>query len=311
MIKGKNIVITGSNSGIGLETLKLLAKGDNKILAVDLRTDRIEALGLKNVIPMVCDVSTKENVDSIFKTADEKLGSIDIFFANAGFPYYETMDYVNWERIEDIFKVNVFSPIYTYQKYAEYLGGKQGQMAITVSAIGKLAMPGYTLYSASKFAMQGFQQGLRYELPKNVALTCLYPIATDTGFFKKAVEGQEGKVIRERPFPVQKPQHVAKCMVRGLEHKRKFVNPSKLFTFAQFLFAICPPIKWVYLKLEKTSWIGLRLKSRKITQLTQKQKSRLRYEVGTFLSVFAPYEIVNADFKWSAIIMSWAMLGSL
>ena len=71
------------------------------------------------------------------------------------------------------------------------------------------------------------------------------------GFFKKAVEGQEGKVIRERPFPVQKPQHVAKCMVRGLEHKRKFVNPSKLFTFAQFLFAICPPIKWVYLKLEK------------------------------------------------------------
>ena len=53
MIKGKNIVITGANSGIGLETLKLLAKGDNKILAVDLRTDRIEALGLKNVIPMV------------------------------------------------------------------------------------------------------------------------------------------------------------------------------------------------------------------------------------------------------------------
>ena len=76
MIKGKNIVITGANSGIGLETLKLLANRDNTILAVDLRTDRIEALGLKNVIPMVCDVSTKENVDSIFKTADEKLGSI-------------------------------------------------------------------------------------------------------------------------------------------------------------------------------------------------------------------------------------------
>ena len=113
MINGKTIVITGSNSGIGLETLKLLANGSNKILAVDLRTDRIEALNLKNVFPMVCDVSTKENVDSIFAAATEKLGSIDIFFANAGFPYYETMDYVNWERIEDIFKVNVYSPIYT------------------------------------------------------------------------------------------------------------------------------------------------------------------------------------------------------
>ena len=44
MIKGKNIVITGANSGIGLEPLKLLANRDNTILAVDLRTDRIEAL---------------------------------------------------------------------------------------------------------------------------------------------------------------------------------------------------------------------------------------------------------------------------
>ena len=111
MINGKTIVLTGANSGIGLETLKLLVKGDNKILAVDLRTDRIEELNSDKVIPMVCDVSTKENVDKIFETAIEKLGSIDIFFANAGFPYYETMDYVDWERVENIFKVNVYSPI--------------------------------------------------------------------------------------------------------------------------------------------------------------------------------------------------------
>ena len=209
MITGKKIVLTGANSGIGLETLKLLVKGDNKILAVDLFIDKISTFDKEKVIPMQLDVSTKENVDLIFKTADEKLGGIDIFYANAGFPYYERMNYVDWERIENIFKVNVYSPIYSYQKYAEYLGGKEGHMAITVSAIGKMAMPGYTLYSASKFAMQGFQEGLRRELPKNIKLTCLYPVATDTGFFKKAVEGKN-KEITQRPFPVQKPAHVAK-----------------------------------------------------------------------------------------------------
>ncbi len=250
MINGKNIVLTGANSGIGLETLKLLVQGDNKILAVDLYTNNIEALGSDKVIPMVCDVSTKENVDNLFEVAIQQLGSIDIFYANAGFPYYETMDYVNWERIENIFKVNVYSPIYTYQKYAEYLNGKKGVMAITVSAIGKMAMPGYTLYSASKFAMQGFQQGLRLELPKNVQLTCLYPVATDTGFFKKAVEGQEGKVITQKPFPVQKPSHVAKCMVKGIEKGKKSVNPCKLFSLAQVLFAIMPFLKKVYWKME-------------------------------------------------------------
>lgn len=252
MITGKTIVLTGANSGIGLETLKLLVNGDNKILAVDLHTDKIEQFDKDKVISMVCDVSAKENVDRIFETADRELGSVDIFYANAGFPYYERMNYApNWERIENIFKVNVFSPIYAYQKYVEYIGGKNGVFAITVSAIGKLAMPGYTLYSASKFAMQGFQQGLRYELPKNVQLTCLYPVATDTGFFTKAVEGQDGKVIRERPFPVQNPAHVAKCMVKGIERGRKFVNPCKLFGFAQVLFVLCPPVKTIYLNMEK------------------------------------------------------------
>ena len=249
MITGKKIVLTGANSGIGLETLKLLVKGDNRILAVDLYIDKISEFDKDKVIPMACDVSTKENVDLIFETATQKLGGIDIFYANAGFPYYERMNYVDWERIENIFKVNVYSPIYTYQKYIEYLGGKQGHLAITVSAIGKMAMPGYTLYSASKFAMQGFQEGVRLEMPKNLRLTCLYPVATDTGFFKKAVEGKS-KQITQRPFPVQKPSHVAKCMVKGIEHGRKTVNPCKLFTFARFLFAICPPIKHIYWRLE-------------------------------------------------------------
>lgn len=250
MITGKKIVLTGANSGIGLETLKLLVKGDNKILAVDLNTNNLDSFDKSKVIVMQCDVSTKENVDLIFATAIEKLGAIDIFYANAGFPYYEKVDYVNWERTEKIFAVNVFSPIYSYEKYVEYIGEKQGIFAITVSAIGKMAMPGYALYSASKFAMQGFQEGIRYEKAKNVQLTCLYPIATDTGFFKKAAEGS-GRTITERPFPVQKPAHVAKCMVKGIEKGKKYVNPSKLFVMSEVLMAICPPVKWVYLALEK------------------------------------------------------------
>lgn len=245
MITGKRIVLTGANSGIGLETLKLLANGDNKILAVDLRRDKIDEFDPNKVIAMICDVSKKENVDSIFDKATEVLGGIDIFYANAGYPYYEKMDYVDWERTSRIFETNVLSPIYTYEKYREYLGGKDGHYAITVSAIGKLAIPGYALYSSSKFAMNGFQQAIRFEKPENMKLTCLYPVATNTGFFKAA-----NPKDFEKPFPVQKPAHVAKAMYKGLEKGKKHVNPCKLFSLAQFLFAICPPIKWVYLGME-------------------------------------------------------------
>jgi short-subunit dehydrogenase len=97
--------------------------------------------------------------------------------------------------------------------------------------------------------MNGFQEGLQMEIPKNVKLTCLYPIATDTGFFKKATEGSSRK-ITERPFPVQSPKVVARRMVKGMERGKKYVNPSKLFVLSKVLMAICPPIKWAYLALE-------------------------------------------------------------
>lgn len=246
MITNKKIVLTGADSGIGFEVLKLLAaEKSNTILAVDINCNKMHTLS-SNVIPFVCDVSSKENVDLIFEKAVLHLGKIDIFYANAGYPYYEIMNYTDWDRTARMFETNVYSPIYSYQKYVEHLSGREGHFCITVSAIGKMAMPGFTTYSASKFAMEGFQQGIRFEIPKNVKLTCLYPIATDTNFFKTA-----NKVTFERPFPVQSPAVVAKKMVKGIENGKKSVNPSFLFSLSGVLFAIAPPIKKVYLGLEK------------------------------------------------------------
>ena len=246
MLNNQKIVLTGANSGIGLETLKLLAAQDsNTIFAVDLNLDKINEFG-KNVIGFMQDVSSKTGVDAIFTAALNAMGDITIFYANAGYPYYEVLDYVDWDRTRRIFETNVFSPIYSYEKYRDYLNGREGHFAITVSAIGQMAMPGFTLYSSTKFAVHGFQQGLRLELPKNIKLTCLYPIATDTNFFKAA-----NKDKFERPFPVQSPGVVAKKMVKGLEKGKKSVSPSSLFSVGLTLFNVFPFIKNIYLNMEK------------------------------------------------------------
>ena len=247
MISGKTIVITGCNSGIGLEVLKLLVQGDNKILAVDKNMSNIVAFPTDKVIPMQTDVSSKEAVDAIFEKAEEALGFIDIFYANAGYPYYEEFNYADWDRVAAMFETNVYSPIYSYSKYAKHLDGRKGVYAVTISAIGTMAMPGYTIYSASKFAMHGFQEGLRFELPSNIQLTCLYPIATDTNFFITAND----KVEFKKPFPVQKPDVVARKMVEGIEKGKKIVSPSLLFSFSKQLMKFVPPVKTAYLALEK------------------------------------------------------------
>ena len=248
MINNKTIVLTGASSGIGFEVLRILAKGKgNRILAVSRHAEQLLATFADNVIPFNMDVGSKEGVDAVFEKAAEVFGGekIDIFYANAGFPYYEEFNYEDWDRVKTMFDTNTFSPIYTYAKYIHHLNGRDGILAITVSAIGQMAMPGYAIYSASKFAVQGFQQAIRLEKPKNLQLTTLYPVATDTNFFRVA-----NPVPFEKPFPVQQPDVVARKMVAGIENGAKYVSPSPLFGLAKVLMGVCPPVRTVYWGLE-------------------------------------------------------------
>ena len=106
-------------------------------------------------------------------------------------------------------------------------------------------MPGYALYSATKFALHGFQQAIRLEKPNSMKLTCLYPVATDTNFFKVAAP-----IEFRKPFPVQKPEVVARKMVAGLENEKKSVSPSPLFALSKVLMTLAPPVRTIYWKLE-------------------------------------------------------------
>lgn len=255
MINGKKIVITGANSGIGYETLKILALcKDNLILAVDKETGNLAGMS-PSVFVLKMDISTKEGVDAVFDEAKNVLGGIDIFYANAGYPYYELFDYTDWDRVKAMFETNVFSPIYTYSKFRDYLNGSFGVYAVTISAIGQMAMPGYAIYSASKFAVEGFQQAIRLEMDKNIQLTCLYPVATETNFFKVA-----NPLEFEKPFPLQNAAHVAKKMVKGIEKGKKSVSPSSLFVVAKVLMKFFPFIRTIYWKLEHKKLIRFKAK---------------------------------------------------
>ncbi len=271
MITNKNIVLTGASSGIGFEVLRLFAKGKgNKILAVSRHAEELLKTFADNVIPFNMDISSKEGVDAVFEKAGEVFdgAKIDIFYANAGFPYYEEFNYENWDRVKKMFDTNTLSPIYTYAKYIHHLNGRSGVLAITVSAIGQLAMPGYAIYSASKFGLQGFQQAIRLEKPKNLQITTLYPVATDTNFFRVA-----NPVEFEKPFPVQQPDVVARKMVEGIEAGKKFVSPNPLFAVSKVLMGVCPPVRTVYWCLEnaklerfKQKLIDMGINSREVAE---------------------------------------------
>lgn len=247
MIENKNIVVTGATSGIGKSIMEeLLQQPGNRIIAAARGADKITGYG-DNVIPFSCDLSTKEGVDALFAKAEEVFDKIDIFFCNAGAPYYERFDYEDWDRISRIFDLNTVGHIYTYSKYLHHLDGREGRLVYTISAMGEMALPGYALYAATKFAMKGFQQAIRDETPKNLQITCVYPVSTKTNFFKVGGGGRK----MEPPFPVQAPEKVGKAVVKGIDKLKKHIYPCKVYLPSKVLMNVVPPVKKLYISAQK------------------------------------------------------------
>lgn len=239
MIQEKRIVITGASSGIGSELCKLLAE-HNKIVAVARRSERIPQH--QNIVALSIDVSTKEGVDRLLDEAYKALGNIDIFISNAGFAYYERWQDASWEHMDAIFKTNVYAPLYGLQALRQRKGKEPFQYLITASAMSFYAMPGYALYSGTKFALRGFADAMRYELEPDQHLQLIYPIATLTEFFSVAQSDH-------LPWPRQKAIVVAKAIVKGIEQQKPHIYPSMLYRIMQVVSRIIPIIP-LYMRIE-------------------------------------------------------------
>ena len=250
MIRNKNIVITGASSGIGKAILDMLAapENNNRIVAASRSIGKLTGFG-ENVTLFPCDLSGQEGVDALFEKATGLFDRIDVLICNAGAPYYERYDYEDWERIERIFRLNTFSYMYSYTKYLHHLNGREGHLVFTISAMGEMALPGYALYAATKFAMKGFQQAIRDEAPENLQISCVYPVSTKTNFFNV---GTGGKGNLKPPFPVQAPEGVAKAVVAGVDKLKKHIYPCPVYLPSKYLMNIVPPVKKLYIQAQKT-----------------------------------------------------------
>lgn len=238
-VKASRCVVTGASSGIGLEVVRLLLDKGATVLGVskDMSSCPIKH---DNFFSFSCDISTKENVDALFSHAIDLLGDIDLFYANAGFSYWGKETKADWNRIEDIFNVNVFSVFYSLQKLKELKGNRSFNFSITASGMSFATLPGYALYGATKGALKSFAEGYRYELNQNQVLTVIYPIATKTNFFSIAN-------TTHIPSPVQEVEVVARKVLRGIEKDKKEVYPFFLFRVLLVFFNVFPITKRLYL----------------------------------------------------------------
>ncbi len=160
-LEGKVAVITGSNSGVGEETAKLFAKEGCKVVicarrveALKKAEDAIKALG-GEVLSLPTDISKKEDVENLFKTAVEHFGKVDILVNNAGV-LDSNLNAINQYTDEDYVRVSTINEQGTMSCIREVLKNmmpnNQGSI-INVASVAGVYGCGGAVYSATKGAI--------------------------------------------------------------------------------------------------------------------------------------------------------------
>lgn len=243
-IKNKRVVITGATSGIGQHILKEFAKVEGvEIVACGRKIENLPTGS--NIFPFKADISKSDEVDALFDFSIAKMGGIDIFFANAGFAYYERFSSDSWQHIDNLFSTNITSPIYSLGKMIQINRGREFMVVMTCSVIGKLPFPGYSLYTATKFALDGFNSAMQYEMPSNGRLMMVYPVATRTEFFDRA------SVNTNMPHPYQSTKDVVSAILKGIKKNKQRVFPYPLIVPILYIANIFPFLLKIYFKIQQ------------------------------------------------------------
>ncbi len=220
-----NCIITGAASGIGLELLRQISPSSPQILLVDINQKKLEALQQEfpTVVGIIaCDLSQKEGNHQIIDWVQANWKHVDFCFANAGKAEFGPAERQNWKQMDQLFQLNVHSPIQIGFMLRELFPEKPFRLIITASAMSYWHLPGYSLYGATKSALLQWARTIWSEKTGNW-LTLVFPISTETKFFETA-----GSNI-PKAYPRQSAAWVAKSILNGTAKGKKKIFPSSLF----------------------------------------------------------------------------------
>lgn len=187
----KTIVVTGASSGIGKATARLFAeKGWN--VAATMR-DPIAEKDLAETAKLklfALDVQDPASIRAAVSAAVAAFGKIDVWLNNAGYGAFGPVEAGSPEQIRRQFDVNFFGLIACVQAIAPHFRANRSGALINVSSIGGLlTVPGYSVYNASKFAVESLSEGLWYELGTfGIKVKLIEPGAIRTDFGGRSMD---------------------------------------------------------------------------------------------------------------------------
>lgn len=190
-IKGRNAVVTGGGSGIGMGLAKALANEGAKVAVTDIILDNakkvaaeIEAAG-GTAIALECDVCERGSIRAMKAAVDAALGPVQLLFANAGATSFDPLMDMSDDDVDWILQVNLHGVMNTTRAFLpDMMAGREGHICATASMAGLLPgwIPVHTPYSAAKAGIIGMMMNLALELkPYGIHTTSYCPGGVATG----------------------------------------------------------------------------------------------------------------------------------
>lgn len=202
----KTVIVTGASSGFGLDMVKLFLDGGWKVIATMRKLDqrKVELKGQldldhKNLILAELDVAINDSLDSFIESVD----AVDVLINNAGFGTYGALEDVSEEQIRYQMEVNYFGPVKLIKGLLPKLRSSKGKIINISSLMGRYACPLSSVYSSSKYALEGLSEGLMYELkPFGIDVATIQPGGHRTNFVKSVAWG-ENSFSKDSPYRQQ------------------------------------------------------------------------------------------------------------
>ena len=182
----KTILITGTSSGIGKAAALLFQKKGWQVAAImrELDTDS-ELMKLDNVKCYQVDVRDKDVVESCVKTVINDFGKIDVLLNNAAVLVGGPIESASDDEISRIIETNLIGYIHmTRAVIPHFRSRKSGKLIYVSSLSGRMTLPYQSLYHGTKYAVEGFGEGLIYEMKQiGTAVKIIEPGMVKTSFY--------------------------------------------------------------------------------------------------------------------------------
>lgn len=225
-LQGRRILITGASSGIGRAMAEQLAPLGAKLVLASRSEDKLRALAdslpiaKDNVLIVPTDVTRDEDRTHLLDQAVSRFGGLDVLINNAGIASWAHFADSTEEIMRQIMEVNFFAPAELIRKAIPILvNGVEPAIVNVASMCGRRAMPAWSEYSASKYALCGLTECLRGELARfDIDILLMVPGLTKSEFSQHFLRSEgKAKIEYDKGMP---PAEVAARIVRSLQKNK-------------------------------------------------------------------------------------------